>query len=136
MQYNPDWKNSQSWPYNNVVYRTDFCHWINSIYTVLNKHCEVIVLTNYTIEDEKNSKVKWLEENLKCDFTLVLNKEGIAKGLYVNGKQDILVDDTLPNLDKWNAAGGSFFAAQYVSCEKGRRELLEVILNDAEKETK
>jgi hypothetical protein len=126
MQYNPNWKDpGVKWE---SIYRTDFCHWINSIYTVLDKFCEVYVLTNYTIEHEKKAKIKWLADNLKTKYTLILNKEGITKSLYVNGKNDILVDDTLRNLDEWYKAGGTFFAYQYVTCEKGRRELLKQII--------
>jgi hypothetical protein len=125
MQYNPDFRNAKEWV---SVYRTDFCHWINSIHSVLEHFCEIYVLTNYTLDAEKKAKELWLKENLKCKHTVILNKEGITKSLYVNGKKDILVDDTLRNLDEWFRVGGTFFAYQYVTCEKGRRELLEKIV--------
>jgi hypothetical protein len=128
MQFNPNWKEGAIWPYNNVIHRTDFCHFINSIYSVLDKMCEVYVLTNYTVESEKVNKINWLNENLKCKHIAILNKEGITKSLYVNNENDILVDDTFRNLAEWSSAGGTFFAAQYVCCEKGRRELLEIIV--------
>jgi hypothetical protein len=114
-----DWKS---------VHRTDFCHWINSIYSVIDELCEVIVLTNFSKESELEAKEKWLAENLKCKYRLILNKEGITKSLFVRGKKDILVDDTLRNLIEWDKAGGTQYAYQYVTCEKGRRELLKTII--------
>lgn len=115
-------------------HRTEFCHWLNSIYPVLNRYCyKIYVLTNYTAENEKKAKVEWLKNNLKLKFNLILNKEGIPKSLYVSNKNDILVDDTLGNLAKWQDAGGTQYAFQYVCCEKGRRELLELIMNSNKK---
>jgi hypothetical protein len=129
MKFNVDWQNSKHWKEEGVArHRTDFCHWVNSIYTVLDKYCEVFVLTNYTLENEKDEKILWINDNLKCKHTLILNKEGISKALYVQGKKDILVDDTFRNLIEWDKSGGTQFASQYVMCERGRRDLLEIIL--------
>jgi hypothetical protein len=125
MIFNPNFGGAANWE---SVHRTDFCHWINSIYSVLNKFCDIYVLTNYSIEQEKDAKIKWLADNLKCDYKLILNKEGITKSLYVRGAGDILVDDTLRNLAEWAKAGGTQIAYQWVTCEKGRRELLEKIV--------
>jgi uncharacterized protein YpiB (UPF0302 family) len=133
MKFNPNWKDAKHWwDHENETtrQRTDFCHWLNSVYKVLDYNCEVYVLTNYTLEEEKAEKVRWIDDNLKCKHTLILNKEGISKALYVQGPNDILVDDTFRNLIEWDAAGGTQFASQWVMCEKGRRELMEKIIKE------
>jgi hypothetical protein len=114
-----DWKS---------VHRTDFCHWLNSISSILDSLCEVFVLTNFTYENEKKAKEIWLKDNLKCKYRLILNKEGITKSLFVRGQNDILVDDTFRNLIEWYKAGGTQIASQWTSCEKGRRDLLAQIV--------
>jgi hypothetical protein len=127
MEFDPTYiESKRGW---GSVYRTDFCHWLNSIYSIIDELCEVIVLTNFSKEEEIKAKEKWLKENLKCNYKLVLNKEGITKSLFVRGKTDILVDDTLRNLIEWNKVGGTQFAYQFVTCEKGRRHLLRKIID-------
>jgi hypothetical protein len=126
MKFDPLYMANPEGPWGSV-FRTDFCHWLNSIYSILDELCEVIVLTNFSKESELSAKEQWLKENLKCKHSLILNKEGITKSLFVRGKQDILVDDTLRNLIEWDKVGGTQYAYQYVTCEKGRRELLETI---------
>jgi len=126
MKFDPLYMTNPDGPWGSV-YRTDFCHWLNSIYSILDELCEVIVLTNFSKESELTAKEQWLKDNLKCKHSLILNKEGITKSLFVRGKQDILVDDTLRNLIEWDKVGGTQYAYQYVTCEKGRRELLETI---------
>jgi hypothetical protein len=127
MEFDPNYMSSPDGAWGSV-YRTDFCHWINSIYSIIDELCEVIVLTNFSKESELSAKEKWLADNLKCKYKLILNKEGITKSLFVRGKNDILVDDTLRNLIEWDKAGGTQYAYQYVTCEKGRRSLLETII--------
>jgi 5'(3')-deoxyribonucleotidase len=127
MEFNPNYMAGSEVQWESV-HRTDFCHWINSIYVVLNKYCNVFVLTNYSWPNELKAKEKWLKENLKCNHQLILNKEGITKSLFVNGKNDILVDDTFRNLIEWNKVGGTQIAYQWVTCEKGRRQLLELLV--------
>jgi hypothetical protein len=127
MYFDPDYMKDPEGPWVSN-FRTDFCHWLNSIGSILDDLCEVIVLTNFSKEAELRAKELWLHENLKCKHTLILNKEGITKSLFVRGKQDILVDDTLRNLIEWEKANGTQFAYQYVTCEKGRRDLLAKIV--------
>lgn len=132
MIFNPDFMSMKDCKWDSV-HRTDFCHWINSISSVLDQYCDVYVLTNFSQENEKEAKNKWLKENLKCKYKLILNKEGITKSLFVTGKTDILVDDTLRNLAEWHKAGGTQVAYQYVTCEKGRRSLLDFIVENSAK---
>jgi len=127
MEFDPDYMgNDKPW---GSVYRTDFLHWLNSIYSIIDELCEVYVLTNFSKESELQAKEDWLKNNLMCKYKLILNEEGVTKSLFVKGKTDILVDDTLRNLIEWNKAGGTQFAYQYVTCEKGRRRLLRKIID-------
>jgi hypothetical protein len=127
MQYNPEYKNVKNAVWDSV-YRTDFCHWINSIHTVLDMFCNVFIISNYSHETEKTAKHLWLKNNIKFYFHLILNKEGNSKAIFASSTNDVLVDDTLKNLDEWHHAGGDIFAYQYITCEKGRRHLLRTLL--------
>jgi hypothetical protein len=128
MEFDPNFMSNPESPWGSV-HRTDFCHWLNSIYSIIDELCEVIVLSNFSKDSEIAAKEKWLAENLKCKHRVILNKEGITKSLFVRGKNDILVDDTLRNLIEWDKAGGTQFAYQFVTCEKGRRHLLRKIID-------
>jgi 5'(3')-deoxyribonucleotidase len=129
MQYNPNFLKVKKAKWDSY-FRTDFCHWLNSIYVVLNKFCNVFIISNYSHESEKKAKDTWLKENIKFKFHLILNKEGNTKSHFAGTKNDILVDDSLSNLDHWHRANGSIFAYQYVTCEKGRRHLLSTLIEE------
>ena len=127
MEFNTNWVNNADAKWLSI-HRTDFCHWLNSVHSVLDLFCEVFVLTNFCYEQEKQAKIAWLNDNIKFNYKLILNKEGVTKALHVSSEKDILVDDTFKNLLEWDRVGGTQFAYQWVTCEKGRRHLLNSIV--------
>ncbi|MCF0227804.1 MAG: hypothetical protein HUJ52_03210 [Malacoplasma sp.] len=89
---------------------TTLVHFFNVYEEQLKSH-NVTILTN--IPDCKlfkthcECKRKWLKSHLDFKYKVKFNKEGKPKSKYIIETGDILVDDSLSNLDDWQKGGGT-----------------------------
>lgn len=81
------------------------------------------------IEDAREDKICWAHRILSEDLEVhVVYRE--EKKNYCRGKEDILIDDLLPNIEDWEFFGGT--GILFRSPENAIRELKEILKNAGE----
>jgi len=90
--------------WNNIILRSkEINNSINNI-TKISKKYDVCILSKINSEEEMLEKRKFLLENNIKKMEFVWYED--TKSKYVSSNRDILIDDTIKNLDEWELAGG------------------------------
>jgi len=77
----------------------------NCIHYIKNSKMNTSLLTRVSSIKEGYNKIKYLrDKGINMDIHIV--PSGISKSDVVNAKGNVLIDDKLYNLDKWNEEGG------------------------------
>ena len=90
--------------WNNIILKSKEIN--NSIKKIidLSKKYDICILSKINSECEKEEKRKFLLKHNISNMEFVWYED--TKSKYVKSSEDILVDDTIKNLDEWNEYGG------------------------------
>ena len=90
--------------WDNIILRSnEINNGINNIIEI-SKRYDVCILTKINSLNEKEEKKKFLLKNNINNVEFVWYEDSKAK--YVSSSDDILIDDTIKNLDEWESSGG------------------------------
>ena len=81
------------------------CGFIKGSFEYLKENKKAIVLTKVFSSKEAKAKVSFMRRNKLKNDVIVVHKD-LRKTDVVRAKNNILVDDTLENLNHWHEAGG------------------------------